>query len=188
MTDREPPLGLAGGRVRLVAYDARWPALFQQAAEELSRSLGDRVLVVEHVGSTSVPGLAAKPVLDILAGVPHLQRALDLVPDLAELGYEYRPHEEIPDRHYFRRSRGELRTHHLSLAEPTSRHYRVTLAFRDALRANAALAEEYGALKRHLAKRFRDDRAAYLEGKTEFVMRVLKSHGARTRGMGQLKE
>jgi GrpB-like predicted nucleotidyltransferase (UPF0157 family) len=177
VSNREDPLGLASGRVTVVAYDERWPALFQEAAAELRRSLGDRILEIEHVGSTSVPGLVAKPVLDILVGVPELRRALDLVPDLEKLGYEYRPYEDTPDRHYFRRWAGGLRTHHLSLAEPTSSHYRLTLVFRDVLRANAALAEEYGVLKHALAERFPCDREAYLEGKTEFVMQVLNSHG-----------
>lgn len=177
MVDRENPLGLASGRVTVVPYNEMWPALFQATAGELRRTLEDHILEIEHVGSTSVPGLAAKPVLDILIGVPELRRAQDLVPDLEKLGYEYRPYEDTPDRHYFRRWARGLRTHHLSLAEPTSRHYRLTLVFRDVLRADAALAEEYKILKHALAERFPYDREAYLEGKTGFVMGVLNSHG-----------
>ncbi|MFQ5551719.1 MAG: GrpB family protein [Gemmatimonadales bacterium] len=178
MTDREYALGLPSGHATVVPYDDRWAALFQEAAAELRRTLGDRILEIEHVGGTSVPGLAAKPILDILIGVPDLQRALHLVPDLQRVRYEYRPDEEIPDRHFFRRRTADLRTHHLSLAEPTSRHYRITLVFRDALRADADLAQEYGALKLALAERFPRDREAYSKGKTDFVMRVLRSHGA----------
>jgi GrpB-like predicted nucleotidyltransferase (UPF0157 family) len=178
VTNREDPLGLASGRTKVVVYNGTWPDLFREAAAELRQTLGDRILEIQHVGSTSVPGLVAKPVLDILAGVPDLRRALDLAPDLEALGYEYRPDEEIPDRLFYRRSTGGLRTHHLSLAEPTSSHYRLTLVFRDVLRADAALAEEYGALKEALAERFSDDRKAYVEGKTDFVMRVLESLGA----------
>jgi GrpB-like predicted nucleotidyltransferase (UPF0157 family) len=171
------PLGLKSGTVTVVPYDARWVALFGHAAEELAGALGPALLAVHHVGSTAVPGLCAKPILDMLVSIPDLGRARGLVPSLADLGYEFRPAEEIPDRHYFRRLRSDHRTHHLSLAEPASHHHRVTLAFRDALRADSGLAMEYGALKRQLAERFPRDRAAYIEGKTGFVTRVLAGRG-----------
>jgi len=102
------------------------------------------------------------------------RRACLRFPLLAGLGYEFRPEEEIPDRHYFRRPPGgELRTHHLSLAEPGSRHHRVTLAFRDALRGNSELAAAYARLKLALAEKFPCDRPAYIEGKSAFVRQVL---------------
>jgi len=173
MADR-PPLGLERGRARVVPYDPRWPALFEDIAAEIRRTGGNRILTVEHVGSTSVPGLAAKPILDLMIGVRDFEAARLLVPDLAILGFEFRPDEETPDRHYFRRLDGERRTHHLSLAEPTSRFYRNTIAFRDALRAEPDLAKAYEALKLDLARRFPRDRESYLYGKTGFVMDVLQ--------------
>jgi GrpB-like predicted nucleotidyltransferase (UPF0157 family) len=166
-------LGLESGTVRIVSYDRRWPQLFEAAAAELRAAVGTAITHIHHVGSTAVPGLAAKPILDILVTVPDFEQARDLVAPLAGLDYEFRPQEEIPDRHYFRRLRGTTRTHHLSLAEPGSNHARVTLAFRDALRRNPALASEYAALKHELAARFPRDRSAYVDGKTEFVLRVL---------------
>ncbi len=175
MSDWQDALGLGSGKVTLVPYDPRWASLFEQAAAEIREAVGDRILSIEHVGSTSVPGLAAKPILDILVGVSDLERARELVPELTSLGYEYRPDEDIPDRHFFRRRVGGHRTHHLSLAEPTSEHYRKTIAFRDALRVDPALAREYERLKLELARRFPTDRQTYIEGKTEFVLRVLKS-------------
>ncbi len=165
-------LGLESGRVRVVDYDPRWPALFIEAEREIRAALGARILGVEHVGSTSVPGLCAKPVLDLLAGVRDFDAAHALVPDLEAIGYEHRPDEDIPDRHYFRRRQGSLRLHHLSLAEPDSHHYRVTIAFRDALRADARLAGAYAELKRELAARYPYDRTAYLDGKAAFVASV----------------
>lgn len=110
-------------------------------------------------------------------GVPNFEKALGLVPDLEALGYEFRPDEEIPDRHYFRRRRCTARTHHLSLAEPTSQHHRVTLAFRDALRANPAVAESYAQLKLQLAEWFPHDRSRYLDGKSAFIEAVLAREG-----------
>jgi GrpB-like predicted nucleotidyltransferase (UPF0157 family) len=172
-TVSQEPLGLKSGTVTVVPYDPRWAALFDEASLEIAHALGPAILAVHHVGSTSVRGLHAKPILDILVSIPDFSRGLALVSPLAGLGYEFRPAEEIPDRHYFRRLRGSVRTHHLSLAEPSSHHHRVTIAFRDVLRASPSLAAEYGALKLRLAGQFPRDRQAYIDGKTAFVTRVL---------------
>lgn len=174
----DAPLGLKRGEVEVRPYDPRWPALFEATRAELMEHVGSGVLSVHHVGSTSVPGLCAKPILDVLALVPHFGEAVRLAPPLLRLGYELRPQEEVPDRHYFRRPPGgDLRTHHLSLAEPDSRHARVTLAFRDALRSDPALAASYARLKEDLARRFPFDRPAYIAGKSQFVADVLASVG-----------
>ena len=129
------------------------------------------------MGSTSVPGLCAKPVLDILASIPKFDRGVSLVPALEELGYEYRPGNAIHDRHFFRRRRGDTRTHHLALAEPSSNHHRVTLAFRDALRADPQVAAEYAELKLQLAEQYPRNREAYIEGKSTLVERILAGTG-----------
>ena len=193
------PLGLESGIVEVVPYDPRWSDAFAEAARELHAALaeaarelhaalaeaarelhaalGSSILAVHHVGSTAVPGLCAKPILDILVSVPDFEASLELVPRFEALGYEFRADEEIADRHYFRRRRGTATTHHLSLAEPTSHHHRVTIAFRDALRADPALARRYGALKTELAGRFPRDRAAYIAGKSAFVGDVLGRAG-----------
>lgn len=169
-------LGLESGTVLVVPYDPRWQEEFAAASAEIIEVVGSSILAIHHVGSTAVPGLCAKPILDLLVSVEDFGPSLELVPDLEKLGYEFRPHEEIPDRHYFRRRRGTARTHHLSLAEPTSRHHRGTLAFRDALRSDPAAARRYGELKLELARRFPDDREAYIEGKSAFVAEVLARH------------
>jgi GrpB-like predicted nucleotidyltransferase (UPF0157 family) len=171
-------LGLPSRVVIVVPWDERWPGLFEVAAAELRAAAGDALLAIEHVGSTAVRGLAAKPVLDMLAGVANFEAARGLVPALQQLGYEYRPDNDIPDRHYFRRGPATGRTHHLSLAEPAAEHYRNTILFRDALRADPALASAYAALKYELGARYPRDREAYLDGKTAFVLEVL----ARARG------
>jgi len=166
-------LGLESGTVRVVPYDPRWPLLFKEAAAALRQAIGPELIAIHHVGSTAVPGLPAKPILDILVAIPHFERGRSLVPRLAALGYEHRPDEDIPDRHYFRRRSGTTRTHHVSLAEPGSHHHRVTLAFRDALRRFPELAEQYAVLKAGLAAQYPRNREAYLEGKSAFVCRVL---------------
>jgi len=174
MADREA-LGLESGTVEVVAHDPRWDALFRRAALELRQALGGEISGVHHVGSTAVPGLCAKPIIDILVSIPNFDRGLALVPALSRLGYEHRPTNDIPDRHYFRRRRGTARTHHLSLAEPSSHHHQVTLMFRDALRRDPRLAAQYAELKLELARRFPRDRGAYIDGKTSFVAGVLAS-------------
>lgn len=137
-------LGLDRTHVVVVPYDGAWPRLFEEEAARLRAALGERILSIEHVGSTSVPGLDAKPILDLMTGVESLRRAERLLPALRAVGYAHKPDPEIPERLYLVRGPAERRTHHLSLAEPTSAFWRRQLRFRDLLRADAGLAGEYG--------------------------------------------
>ena len=169
----ESPLGLASGTVRVVPYDAAWPRLY---AEEVSRLLPflDRegvTLVFEHTGSTSIPGMAAKPILDILAGRATDEEREPAIRALEAAGYVYRGEQEIPGRDFFRR--GDPRRYHIHLAAVGSDFWRDHRAFRDYLRAHAGAAAEYAALKRDLAAKHPLDREAYIEGKTAFVKRIL---------------
>ncbi|HVD60182.1 MAG TPA: GrpB family protein [Gemmatimonadaceae bacterium] len=178
MSERSvPSLGLQNGTVVVVPYDPRWAEEYSKAADELYDALEANIIAVHHVGSTAVPGLSAKPILDLLVSVSDLEQSLEIIPQIEALNYEFRPKEDIPDRHFLRRKHGGIRTHHLSLAEPTSHYHTVTLAFRDALRENAAMAREYSELKLELARRFPNDRPSYIEGKTAFVERVLRDTG-----------
>jgi len=174
-------LGLKDGEVVVLAYDPRWRDQFEGLKEQLS-ALGPAVLAVHHVGSTAVPGLCAKPILDVLVSIPDHSRGADLVPGLEALGFEYRPDGDIPDRHFFRRRKNGIRTCHLSLAEPNSQHQTVTLAFRDALRGDVQLATAYADLKRELARQFPFDRPSYLTGKSEFIARVVAGADANRSG------
>lgn len=171
------PLGMARGTIELREWDPRWPELFRTLELELRALLGDRVLDIHHVGSTSVVGLVAKPILDVLVAVPELEASIALFPDLAQLGFEVGPGDDLPDRHYFRKGTDRARTHHLSLAEPGSQCFLNQTIFRDALRENPELAASYGSLKRELAHRHPTDSLAYLNGKTEFVIQVLGDRG-----------
>jgi GrpB-like predicted nucleotidyltransferase (UPF0157 family) len=169
-------LGLESETVTIVPHDVRWARLFEEARSELRAAMGQSIIDVHHVGSTSVPGLCAKPVLDLLVSISDLRQGAALVPQLAELGYELRP-DDIPERLFFRRRRVSVRTHHLSLAEPGSHYYAVTIAFRDALRRDRALAASYGDLKLRLARQFPTDRESYQNGKSEFVLGALARAG-----------
>jgi GrpB-like predicted nucleotidyltransferase (UPF0157 family) len=168
-------LGLESKTVRVAAYDSRWPQLFRAEAARLAAAVaaaGLPSLIFEHVGSTAVPGLAAKPILDLAAGRASENAATLYVPVFEGAGYVYRGNGGLPGREFFRR--GELRSHHLHLVELYGDHWRRYLVFRDALRSDAALRDEYAALKGRLAVRFPRDREAYIEGKTAFVEAVVR--------------
>ena len=160
------------GQPRLVPYDDRWPALFTRFEAKLKAALGARILSVHHVGSTSVPGISAKPILDVLVGVPTLAAAADCVSILEGIGLEFAPEDDIEERLWFRGRGQALRTHHVSLAEPDSAFFRDTLAFRDALRSSPDLARAYEQLKVQLASKHERGTPFHL-GKTEFVRRAL---------------
>ena len=164
--------------IRLRPYSLRWPALFEQEAEDLRARLGPWLAgAIEHVGSTAVPGLAAKPILDMLAPVHDLREARAAAPELAALGYrreDHRPQEAL----WFYKQPGEdyqVRTHQLHLTRTDSDLWRERVAFRDALRADPALLREYQALKHNLSSAL--DLAEYTRGKRAFVATVLKAAG-----------
>jgi GrpB-like predicted nucleotidyltransferase (UPF0157 family) len=161
--------------LRLVPYQSGWPKLFEQEAQRLQGALGEKALRIEHVGSTSIPGLAAKPIIDIMIAVPSLVQGRQMSPLLEALGYQYKPLDAIPERIFFaRESKPEHRTHHLSLAEPGSGYWRKQLAFRDYLRAHADTAAEYVVLKQDLAEEYARTQQLDREWKTEFVVKVLQ--------------
>ena len=164
-------LGLESGTVQVVECDEGWPALFLAETARLNEACRSLRLRLEHVGSTAVPGLCAKPVLDILAGHPSPVPALDYVEPFKRAGYEHRGDSGIAGHQLFRR--GQPRAYHIHLVEQDGALWRQYTGFRDYLRANAGAARRYGDLKRALAARFPRDREAYLEGKAAFVTEVL---------------
>lgn len=162
--------------VVVVEYDPRWPALFEEERARLLSLLSPWVDSIEHVGSTSVPGLAAKPILDIMVGLRTLEDAQHCIPRLESIGYEYVPRHEaaLPERRFFHKgATRRARTHHLHMVETASRFWHRHLLFRDRLRANAELARRYDELKRQLAARFPFDRDAYTNAKAPFIEEVL---------------
>jgi GrpB-like predicted nucleotidyltransferase (UPF0157 family) len=159
--------------VRIVEYDPAWPELF-----EAERMLLEPVLApwfaggFHHVGSTSVPGLGAKAVIDILAEVTSLEECRAAIAPLRTLSYWWAPYQE-ERMNWFCKPSPEHRTHHLHLVVPGSEAWREELAFRDALRAEPETAHAYEELKRRLADEHATDREAYTVAKTEFVESVL---------------
>lgn len=166
-------LGPRDEPVALAPYDAGWPARFEQERELVLGAIAPWVTGgIHHVGSTSVPGLDAKPVIDILVGVESLAASRACLERLAPLGYRYAPYRP-GEMHWLCKPGPRLRTHHLHLVPTGSGRYRDELAFRDALRADRAVALAYVDLKRELARENRLDRDAYTAGKGDFIARVL---------------
>lgn len=171
----DEPIGTSGDEpIRIVTYDPGWPSRFERERELLEAAIGAWLTGgVHHVGSTAVPGLDAKPVIDILAGVESLEAARPAFGPLASFEYAYAPYL-ADEMHWFCKPGPERRTHHLHLVPTGSSRFRDELAFRDALRNDAKLAAEYAALKHRLAARFSDDRDAYTEAKGDFIESALR--------------
>lgn len=163
--------------IEIVAYDPNWPALFAEEATRLRAVLPpDLILGLEHFGSTAIPGLAAKPIIDILIAVPSLADArIKTVEPLEQLGYAFWADNPKTDRLFFVKGLlpyGAGRTHHVHIAEPDAEPWQ-RLIFRDHLREHPAEATRYETLKRDLAVRYRDDREAYTAAKESYVTEVM---------------
>ena len=161
--------------ILVVEYDPQWPILFEREKEEIIAALGSSLLMVEHIGSTAVPGLAAKPVIDMGVGIRSLAEAPALILSIESLGYAYEPTLEqlLPERRFFWKGTPTIHTFHLHLAEVDNPVLLRPLRFRDYLRKHPEAAEEYGALKKQLAKICEQDIDAYVSGKTAFIKQVM---------------
>jgi len=159
--------------VRIVAYDPSWPGRFAEETALLNPAIGKWITGgIHHIGSTAVPGLAAKPVIDILVGVKDLPSSRGCIGELARLDYQYAPYRS-DEMHWFCKPAPSHRTHYLHLVPTGSRRYLAELAFRDTLRKRPDLATEYAGLKKRLAAEHGDDREAYTEAKQRFIAKVL---------------
>jgi GrpB-like predicted nucleotidyltransferase (UPF0157 family) len=154
-------------RIEIVEYDPSWPLFYQEEQARVAERLAGLAESIEHIGSTSVPGLAAKPIIDLLVTVAHLG-PVDLYRErLESLGYTFFPVLGSPERLAF--GKGSPHTHHLHIVEQGGEEHLRPLAFRNYLRAHPETARQYEALKRALAARFQHDRSAYNQAKTDFI-------------------
>lgn len=161
----------------IVEYDPRWSLMFEEEAARITEVLSkDLVVCIEHIGSTAVPGLAAKPIIDLLVSVNSLVEAKQVaVSPLEKLGYAYWFDNPDPHRMFFVKGLppNSPRTHHIHMIESDS-ILQERLLFRDYLRSHPDEALRYAQLKHHLAQRFSTDREAYTSGKTEYVQSVMQ--------------
>lgn len=163
---------MADTSVRLAAYDALWPMMFEAEATRIEEACAGLAIRLEHIGSTSVPGMSAKPVIDILAGRPPRSQPAPYIAAITRLGYEHKGAFGVPGREYFRR--GTPRSHHIHLVSWSSAVWQDHLRFRDLLRSDPVIARDYEALKRELAIANANDRRAYTDGKGPFIRAVLR--------------
>jgi GrpB-like predicted nucleotidyltransferase (UPF0157 family) len=165
--------------VDLQPHQAQWTRDYTAVAGELRLAFADAHIVIEHIGSTAVPGLSAKPVIDVLLGASSLPVIEARIDALAALGYQYVARHEavIPLRRYF--VKAAVPRVHVHGVVIDGQLWREHLTFREALRGNQALCAAYQDLKRALAIQHADDKAAYTEAKAPFIQAVLRAAGLR---------
>jgi GrpB-like predicted nucleotidyltransferase (UPF0157 family) len=154
-------------------YDPRWPQLFEMLRSRIAPVLDELAISIEHVGSTAVPGLAAKPIIDIDVLLRSSTDLAVVIRKLADLGYEHRGDLGVSGREAFRAKAAAVQ-HHLYVCPLGSLEYDRHIAFRNYLRTHAADAHAYVLLKRQLASKFGSDREGYNEAKSDFVQRILR--------------
>jgi len=163
--------------ILVAPYDPRWPEEFERERDRIRGALGAAALRIDHHGSTAVPGLAAKPVIDIQISVARLQPIEAYAAALERIGYVHVPHEDDARCPFFHRPAEWPHTHHVHVVEAGSEDERKTLLFRDYLRAHPGAAREYERLKQDLARRHRgadaESREAYARAKSAFVERIV---------------
>lgn len=155
-------------RVIVTDYNPQWPDIFEVEANRLREVFGEELIAVHHIGSTSVPGLKAKPIIDIMPVVRDIKVVDEFNDKMMRLAYEPMGEYGIPGRRYFRKGE-EVRTHQIHIFQINSRDIERHLAFRDFLRQHAYEARKYGELKVKLADRFPNDIEAYMDGKDDFI-------------------
>ncbi len=165
-------LGLKRGVLRLVAYSPAWPALYADTAKQLQTLVGAHILDMQHVGSTAIPGMLAKPIIDIAIRMPALQSIKIAIDVLEPEGYTYRGEQGIPGRHLF--AKGDPITHHVHCMLPGCSNWEKQTLFKAYLLRFPEKAEAYATLKRHLLATVAGDRSAYSNGKKAFIHQTLE--------------
>jgi GrpB-like predicted nucleotidyltransferase (UPF0157 family) len=172
-----------GDRVEIVKYDSTWPERFRQLATQLRDALGETAHRIDHIGSTAVPGLDAKPVIDIQVSVADLEPLTAYDRAITSLGYVFRSDNPDRTKRYFRETPGKPRTHiHVRWCGSWAEQF--ALLFRDFLRAHPAEAERYAALKYDLAARYGEDREGYTEAKGPFIWELMKDADRWSKAVG----
>jgi len=166
-------IGLQRGTVKLVPYSSEWKSLFAEEERVLRASIGTCVMDIQHVGSTAIPGLEAKPIIDIAVAVRRLEDIEKCIKPLEYLGYEYKADKERPQRLLRAKGDPSSRTHYVHIVEWNSDSWKNLLCFRDYLRQHKEVASEYARLKRELARESQGNRDSYTPGKAEFIESVL---------------
>ena len=156
--------------IELLPYNPCWPNQYQREANLIAEIFSDQLISIHHIGSTAIPGIKAKPIIDIMVVVPAIEQVDQLNQAMIDLGYIPRGEHGIPGRRYFRKGSDDHHSHHVHVYGLGHEAIRLQLNFRDYLRAHPFEAQAYSQLKEALAQQYREDPAGYTEGKTEFVV------------------
>lgn len=159
--------------VAIVEYDPQWPTLFEEERRKVLNLIGDKVLAIEHIGSTAVPGLGAKPIIDMMAGVQGPAEADQCIPMLRKIGYTSFTPSQGSDRYYCCGKGPHSAGYHLHLVRFKSHEWEKHLLFRDYLRTHLEIARQYYELKKELAVKYNSDRGGYTEAKASFIEPVI---------------
>ncbi len=166
-------IGLKRGIVKLFEYQKGWVSLYKAEHQQLKSALNDFVSDIQHIGSTSVPGLCAKPIIDIMIGVKTLENYVELIDILKIIGYEFRECASEPDRKFFLKRNNDISTHHLHIVEIDTEEWNKHIIFRDYLIDHKETADKYGCLKLELARKFPEDRDNYIVAKSKFINMIV---------------
>ena len=173
-------IGLKRGTVKLVPHNSKWAELFEEEKQILKKTFGDTILAIEHIGSTAVPGIPAKPIIDINVGVESLDVAQSMKEKFEKLGYEHRPFvpgktkDDLKWQELYVKGPEARRTHYVHVTVLGNNHWENDLLFRDYLRKNPERAKQYAELKEQLAQNYADDRGTYTKNKGQFINATLE--------------
>jgi len=168
-------IGLEWGAIRVVPYCGEWPRLYEEEAKHVRQAIGERIRDIQHFGSTAVPGMCAKPIIDIAVAVDSLNAAQICIKQLEKIGYKHLWASDQPRSDFF--IKGNPTEYHLRIFEAGSPDWARHIGFRDLLRRDSRVASDYAKLKKDLSKRFKNSREAYQDGKTDFVQNILDHAG-----------
>ena len=161
------------GKVVIEDYSKKWALEYKQEEIKIRNVLGEKLIQIEHIGSTSIENLGSKPIIDIMCGVKDLNEINEFIASFADIGYEFVWHQEFPERRFFRKGEHRAGTHHLHIYEFDSDFWKNNIFFRDYLRNNPFVLNEYYQLKIRLAEKYPYDRVSYTNGKTEFINLII---------------
>lgn len=160
--------------VKIEEYNDEWPFNYQEEKREIEEVMTDKAIAIEHIGSTSVQGLGAKPIIDFMVGVKDLKEVESFIEPLAEIGYEHVFHKEFPNRRFFRKGQWRAGTHHLHIYVYRSEEWNNNILFRDYLKNHPEMLKQYNQLKKELAEKYPHDRVAYTNAKHPFIIDVIQ--------------
>ena len=164
---------MAEAPIIIVPYDPQWPLLYEEEKTRILGAIGHKTIAIEHIGSIAVPGLGAKPIIDLMVAIESLTEVENCIAPLQGIGYEYVAESDLPERRHFRKGAATEWTHHLSLVGSEGDFWHEHLMFRDHLREHSEMARKYFQLKNELATKLASDRHSYTSSKAAFIESVI---------------